>query len=486
MNKITLIILGSLFFVFELSAQTVEDALRYSRLRAGGTARSVSSGGALSAFGGDFGTLSVNPAGIGTYRKSTLVVTPSLNINNTESIFNEENFSENNTNIKLENLGLVFSIIDNSSDWKSVSFGIGLNKLTSFNQEFFYNGTTTGTIAQRWKAFADGTDPLDLYAFEEGIAYDAGILFGETPDNIYTIDPDGSLPLYKEQRVTETGSINDLNLTLGGNYQHKLSVGVTLGMPIVNFESNKEYTEIDELGISNEFNQMDFDENIATTGIGFNAKLGVIYRASQKLRIGAAIHTPTYFALSEQYDTRIEADLTINNERLSYEVLSPTSNFSYTYLSPFRAIGSVGIMLGKIGFVSGDVEYVNYAAGQFDYADDPEGEKIVNDNIAAELGSAINLRVGGEARYGIFAVRAGAGYYMSPYQDTYTGADEGMLNLSFGVGLREKGLFLDLGIANNSFKKSYSPYTISDTQAGPQIDNRISQTQFVGSIGFRF
>lgn len=486
MNKITLIILGSLFFVFELSAQTVEDALRYSRLRAGGTARSISSGGALSAFGGDFGTLSVNPAGIATYRKSTLVITPSLNITNTASVFNEESFSENSTNIKLENLGLVFAIVDNSSDWKSVSFGIGLNKLSSFNQEFFYNGTTQGTIAQRWKGFADGTDPLDLYAFEEGPAYDANILFGETADNIYAIDPDGSQDLYKEQRVIEKGSINDLNLTLGGNYRHKLYVGVTLGMPIVNFESNKVYSEIDELGISNDFNSMDFSENIATTGIGFNAKLGVIYRASQKLRIGAAIHTPTFFALSEQYDTRVDSDLTIDGERLTYEGLSPVSNFSYTYFSPLRAIGSVGVMLGKYGFISGDLEYVNYSAGQFDFQDDPEGEKRVNDDIAANLGSAVNLRLGGEARYGVFAVRGGFGYYMSPYQDTYEGAGEGMVNLSFGVGLREKGLFLDLGVSNNTFRSSYSPYAISDEQAGPQIDNRISQTQFVASIGFRF
>lgn len=486
MNKIALIILGSLFFVFELSAQTVEDALRYSRLQAGGTARSVSSGGALSAFGGDFGTLSVNPAGIATYRKSTLVITPSLNITKVGSTFNKEAFSKNSVNLKLENLGLVFSRTDNNSDWKSVNFGIGINRLTNFNQEFFYNGTTKGTIAQRWKAFADGTAPNDLYAFEEGIAYDAAILYGETPDNIYTIDPDGTEELYKEQTVTNKGSINDLNFTLGGNYQHKLYIGVTLGMPIVNFESIKSYTEIDEAGISPEFNSMTFNENLSTTGIGFNAKLGVIYRASQKLRIGAAIHTPTFFALSDIYDTNIEADLTVGGNRGIYEGESPISNFSYNYISPFRAVGSVGLLLGKMGFISGDVEYVNYAAGQFDYDADLAGERAVNDEITAALSSAINLRVGGEVRYKIFAVRAGIGYSMSPYQDTYEGAGEDRLNLSFGVGLREKSLFLDLGIANNSYKASYSPYTIPDSDQSLEIDNRFSQTQFVGSIGFRF
>ena len=486
MNKIALILLGSLFIFLETSAQTVEDALRYSRLQAGGTARSVSTGGALSAFGGDFGTLSVNPAGIGTYRKSTLVITPSLNITGIGSNFNEEAFSKNSANLKVENLGLVFSRTDNNSDWKSVSFGVGINKLANFNQEFFYEGTTTGTIAQRWKNNADGFAPDDLYAFEEGIAYDALVLFGETADNIYSIDPDGTQDLYKEQTVTQTGDVTDLNLTLGGNYQHKLYVGVTIGMPIVDFELNKSYTEIDEAGISNEFNEMTFNENLSTTGIGFNAKLGIIYRASQKLRIGAAIHTPTFFTLSDEYDTDITSSLTLNGIPETYEGLSPISNFSYNYISPFRAIGSVGLMLGKIGFVSGDVEYVNYAAGQFDFSEDPEGERDANDEILNNLGSAVNLRVGGEVRQGIFAFRAGVGYSMSPYQDTYEGAGEGRLNLSAGIGLREKSLFLDFGIVNNSYNSTYSPYTISDNEAGPIIDNRISQTQFVGSIGFRF
>jgi hypothetical protein len=488
MKKIALIILGSLFFIFEVSAQTVEDALRLSRLEAGGTARSISSGGALSAFGGDFGTLSVNPAGIATYRKSTLVITPSLNIASANSTFNEEDFTNSTANLKLENLGLVFSRINNNSDWKAVNFGIGINKLTNFNQEFFYNGTTNQTISQRWLNFANGTQPDNLYSFEEGVAYDAGVLFNVEgrPDDEYYADFDGTQPLYKEQTVTETGSITDLNLTLGGNYQHKLYVGVTLGMPIVSFDSKKSYTEIDELGISPIFNEMTYEENLETTGIGFNAKLGIIYRANQRLRIGAAIHTPTFFSLSDIYDTKVTSSLTFNGTEEIDEAESDISNFSYNYISPFRAIGSVGFLLGKIGFISGDVEYVNYAAGQFDFAEDPDGERAVNDEILDALGSSVNLRIGGEARQGIFAFRGGVGYSMSPYLETYEGAGEGRLNLSAGIGLREKNLFIDVGISNNSFRSSYSPYTISDNEAGPEVDNRFSTTRFVGSIGFRF
>ncbi|MDA3853446.1 MAG: hypothetical protein PF444_04305, partial [Bacteroidales bacterium] len=77
MKRITLII--TLFAsLFSISAQTAFDALSFSREVSGGTARYMSMGGAFSALGGDFSTLSVNPAGIGIYRSNEFTFTPTL------------------------------------------------------------------------------------------------------------------------------------------------------------------------------------------------------------------------------------------------------------------------------------------------------------------------------------------------------------------------------------------------------------------------
>jgi|AntRauTorckE5430_2_1112549.scaffolds.fasta_scaffold02847_2 hypothetical protein len=488
MNKIIITILLSCFFVFDLSAQTIQDALRYSRLQSGGTARSISSGGALSAFGGDFGTLSVNPAGIGAYRRSEVIITPSLNFSKTTSNFADTDFTDNRTNINLSNLGIVFSKTDNSSDWKSINFGIGMNRLTNNNQEFYYEGTTEGTITQRWQALANGNSLDQLDDFEAGPAYDSNILyqFDDTPENEYLIDLNENDLVKKEQVITRKGSVNDLNLTLGGNYRHKLYVGVTVGMPIIRFEEDKQYIETDESGVNAEFNSLDYDEFFSTTGVGFNAKLGVVYRMNQKVRLGIAVHTPTFFSLSDQFYTTVRSDLTLNGAQESYEAESPVSNFSYNLISPWRAIGSVGFMFGKHGFISGDVEFINYGSSQFNFETDPIFEQDLNTELQNEFNSAVNLRVGGEARFGIFAVRAGAAYLMSPYQDFYTGADEGMFNLSFGIGLREKNLFLDFGIARNMYSETYSPYNIPNVDKQVEILNTITKTQFVGSLGFKF
>jgi hypothetical protein len=488
MNKSFLIILISSLFTINLSGQTIEDALRYAQLNSGGTARSVATGGALSAFGGDFGTLSTNPAGIASYRKSTLMFTPSYNNASTQSTFVETGFDNNRTNFGLNNIGIVFSKTSNASDWKSVNFGVGTNRLTNNNQEFFYEGTTVGTIAERWQAFANGNSPDNLYDFEEGIAYDAGILFQlpGTPADEYLIDPDGTQLLKKDQVVNRSGSVNDLNLTLGGNYRHKLYIGVTVGLPFIRYEESKTYREIDELGVSTEFNSMTFDEFFSTTGVGFNAKLGLIYRMNQKVRIGAAIHTPTFFNLTDQYYTSIESDLTLGGSQVITSSESPISNFSYSLITPWRAIGSVGFLFGKVGFISGDVEYVDYSRSQFSFDTDPLFEQDLNNELFNNLDAVINLRVGGEARYGVFAVRGGLGYSMSPYAETYTGASAGRTNVSFGIGLREKGVFLDLGVARFMYNETYTPYSLPGGGDVPSVDNSISKNQFVGTIGFRF
>ena len=60
----------------KLLSQTSADALRYSFITPGGTARFVSMGGAFGALGADFSAIGYNPAGLGVYRSSEFTITP--------------------------------------------------------------------------------------------------------------------------------------------------------------------------------------------------------------------------------------------------------------------------------------------------------------------------------------------------------------------------------------------------------------------------
>ena len=73
------------------NAQNEVDALRYSTQNLSGTARYSAMGGAFGSLGGEFSTLSSNPAGIGMYQFSELTFTPSLNLNATKSYYNGNN-----------------------------------------------------------------------------------------------------------------------------------------------------------------------------------------------------------------------------------------------------------------------------------------------------------------------------------------------------------------------------------------------------------
>ncbi len=58
------------------SAQDITEAYNLSNLTVQGTARSMGFGNALGSVGGDFSSLSVNPAGLGVYRSSEFTLTP--------------------------------------------------------------------------------------------------------------------------------------------------------------------------------------------------------------------------------------------------------------------------------------------------------------------------------------------------------------------------------------------------------------------------
>ena len=77
---ITIFILSA--FAIKATAQDENDALRFGMSQYFGTARGMAIGNATGSIGGDFSTLSVNPAGIGIYRKSEFSFTPNLYLTN--------------------------------------------------------------------------------------------------------------------------------------------------------------------------------------------------------------------------------------------------------------------------------------------------------------------------------------------------------------------------------------------------------------------
>lgn len=478
------------FTYFTVSGQSIFDAVRYSQMEIVGTARTVGVGGGIGALGADFSVLSNNPAGLASYRRSEFVFSPTWYSNRIEAKLqgDDSNFAAESEKNKfsLNTLGFVFASRPMASDWKVAAFGIGFNNLANFNRRVYYEGVSNGSITDRWLEMAQGLSPSELDNFEAGLAYDAEAIYTDANDEtLYYSDFESNEPVRKSQLIRQKGSLNELVLSFAGNYDEKLMMGLTLGVPIVDYEEVKTYNESDPNNANPIFEQLKFTERVKTVGAGVNLKLGLIYRMNQMVRLGVALHTPSGFALDDSFSTSLEYTYQFNGVNQG-SASSPEGSFEYRLRTPWRFIGSMGLLFDKVGFLSAEVEWLDYTSAQFNFnqtsnSDDLEYEQELNDQIERQLGSSLNVRLGGEFAWKILRLRAGYGLMGSPYIDD----DDYQTFFSAGAGVREERFFVDLAYRHTSNRGIYSPYL---TSTAPQQTVIIDEAKgmFLLTFGVKF
>ena len=133
MKKILLTITSLIIIHFSTFAQDEFDALRYGYSNYYGTARGLSVGNAMGSVGGDFSSLSINPAGIGIYRRGELVLSPSFQVSNNTGTYQNNTSSAGANKLALSQFGIVLTSAKKGnlykrSAWKTGSFAVGINK----------------------------------------------------------------------------------------------------------------------------------------------------------------------------------------------------------------------------------------------------------------------------------------------------------------------------------------------------------------------
>lgn len=483
-------LLCSIFLIMgclSLSAQNLNDALRYSQYDYFGTARSAAVAGSLGPLGADFSVISTNPAGIAWMRRSQFVITPMFNLYTGKTRLlngNNSEVKETASSLSLGSFGLVIAGRSRNPSWRTVNFALGFNRLADFNRETIYRGQSQGSIVNRFTELANSDFGLD--EFESGLANDAGAFLIDQSTGFYFSDFDDApnAIIEREQTITTGGGVNELSFAVSGNYEDRLLIGLGIGLPFVNYTEQKNYLESD---VNNEvpaFEDLQYDENLTTTGIGFNAKLGVIYRFNQMVRFGAAIHTPTWFGLEDNFSTAMLYSYTEDGVGNVGSASSPDGNFSYNLRTPWRISGGVGFIFGRNGFISSELEWVNYANNQLGFDNFAEDEDIANRNISDELSSSINLKVGGEYAYRQFRFRGGVSLRQPPYSDT---EDLPAFNtqVSLGVGFSLESFFLDLAARRSMTDEIYRPY-LTSTFPEQVFENTTNYTRILLTLGFRF
>jgi len=482
----------ALFTITTAFSQNAVDALRYSQLDVTGTARYASMGGAFGALGGDMTTLSVNPAGIGVFTKTEAAITIGILSSATEATYLGTTANNSRMNFNIGNAGFVARFNRKKGEekqwaWKAFHIGVAYNRTGSFNGRATVNGVnTSSSMIDSWVNQLNTAAPeytsIPITGIQPGGAFtDAHMGWGT-----YMVDtvPGNSnqylrnvIPFYGQtQTMTEVsrGSMSEVALSFGGNFGNALYFGATIGIPSVSYEVERKYTESDSQDTIANFKSFTKTDNLKASGNGFNVKFGLIYRPVKWLRIGAAIHTPTFFEMDEAYSSSMVSEAF----GAQFTSSSDQGVFDYSLETPFRAIGSLAFVVGNYGLVSADYEFVDYSMARLRsnvYGFDAENAAVQN-----TLSWAGNIRVGTEWRLDKVSFRGGFAINGNPYTGAYSFDDT---RYSLGVGLRLNRWSLDLAYL---LHRRAGVYELYDTALTPLAEAVQMNHNVMFSTAFRF
>jgi hypothetical protein len=522
-------------------AQNELDALRYSQTTISGTARSMGLGGGASAMGADLSAATLNPAGLGLYRRSDLVFTPSLRFINTEGQLLGTSDQARRGNFGFANLGVAFhtpvmtgygeNARQADRGIRSYVIAIGFNQLENYYRSTDVQGyNPSSSITDFFAEQATGTRFQDLNPFSyAGLAWDAyaiDVLEGPNgiiPDQFFGAGTGGDLA--QRVRIEEEGRRNEWFISAAANLDDFLFFGGTLGIQDVRYNQTFLYDEEDVndshslyvfdpnnpngFPLEFPFNSLQLRETLESRGMGINAKLGVLVKPVNRLRVGLSIHSPTYIAFDEQFSNELghNHNLDVNNLVVASRdtvttASSGTSESQFNLTTPFRLNVGAMYLLGKRGFVTADLEYLDYGSTRLQSGyilGDPlyYDYEAENERIQDLYPGAINLRLGAELREGIYRLRAGAAFYGSTlvesariYEDINNPGTALSINpnrrvFTFGAGIRQLNYYVDVAYVNQSATEKLSPYTTSDPELfDPTLVSRINKGSLVFSVGF--
>ena len=514
------IIIGILVFVsVTLQAQSPEDGLRLSWFAPNGTPRSNALGGAMGSLGGDLSAAHINPAGLGFYKSSELLVT-SKYLNTETDYTYRGTFSSTSKNMStLGNIGLVFADGKKNRVYSSTAFSVSFTQIADYNSRQRFKGVNNFSsysekfLEELYYDNASMSAAENNYIFGSSLAFRTYLIDTIADKNGNVAGYQSLVPISSGVNQTfdsyTSGSSNELTLGWGGNVQDKLYLGASLVIPIVNFNRSLYVSETD-LNLANQTNQFEyfeFNENFSSKGWGIGAKFGVIYKPESFLRLGFALHTPQLISFRD----KLSADMTTNTESYAKTVYASSDELNngnagvreYTVVTPTKVtfsgsyfFASPGKPTQPLGFVSADIEWVNYAGTRFYSNDYDQASNDYYDNLnnttKATYKNNLNIKIGSEIKLtSNWMARAGTAYYGSPYKNEF--ADENgtilvtpsRMIVSGGIGYRTNKYFIDFTISSATNKDAVVPYRLIDKPSPIAVQNSKAVLFNIG-FGIRF
>ena len=427
MKRLLLILL----LVYSLSPiASGQDAQRFSERHLIGTARYVGMGGAMTAIGGDPSAVLDNPAGLGLYRRSEIMLTIDETIDKTqqssENQYTRSRFAAPQisaiwaSGYTQKQRGVIFS-----------NFMLSSHRLANFNRDIVVKGQGMGmlqTVCYKTDGLAEQylqNKPWDdsEIGWLSILGYEA-YLINPIENDLWApaLDlTDGSLT------ISESGNYDMYTLSWAGNISNQWYVGLNLNLSTLSYTKRVTHVE------TNRINSAELKSLYHLSGLGVSGSVGLIYRPIQAIRVGASFHIPTTMSLSVQ----TESDMYSKVSGQSYEVLTPASGVVSTQIaSPLRSSISFAGQIGNEGLIAVQYDYTHALKDQ-------------------ELG-------------------------FSPMEDVHT--------LRIGAEAQAtRGLFINAGyVYESSFLKEDPIWMLSYNEMRPDRDYRYTTSTQYYSVGFGY
>ncbi len=467
------------------------DMLRLSGQSAGFTTARVSAmGGAFASLGADLASISINPAGLGMYRSSQFGITPAVTVSNDHS--SAMALDNDRTRFGFNNIGIALNLYEGAGSLVSFTFGFSYNKMADFNYRTgvalpaggssmldIFNLQLNG-LYRNWSGLRQGwlgsdarpnpfSDGSSVFLDEWGavLAYQTEAIdpVSDAESNTrYVINAlEAGAGVVPSMQYNSRGSIGEYAIAGGINIGNWLYMGLTVGLQDIYQKQDYYYDEgylNNGEGQPNPEKYLDYmlyDQHLKVSGTGVNFKFGIIVRPLPELRIGVAVHTPTFSSIDRRYYATMGTGFR-NGDRIDRDTYGLLNSWNYN--TPTRLMFGASYTFGPWAVVSVDYERTWYNGMRL--TDESHDVKQYYKELVKNDFKATNtVRVGAEVKpLPELAVRAGYTWTSSPlkydlYNDTCAKERQ---SVSFGLGYRFPMVSIDL--AYTWAQAKYSDYTL--------------------------
>ena len=243
-------------------------------------------------------------------------------------------------------------------------------------------------------------------------------------------------------------------------------------------------------------------------GSGFNFKIGAIVRPINELRLGFAVHTPTYYNLKQEGFAQTDFGMgggisgtnQVNDGYVDY--------FEWKLRTPWRIMAGVAGVIGSQAILSLDYEY---RPMQKTHVSDRDGYAYtdINGDITTYYKAVNILRLGAEYRISpSWSVRAGYQWQSSPVEQSFERGEEYVYTdgpdgtettpsftidktrqyVTCGLGYRYKNFYADAAYVHGIRKGAFQTFTANNYNGATPVQAKLSDKtdQIVISAGFKF